>query len=85
MRANTNEMMATRINGIPCYISVDYYFNQASTNSRDSSDDYYGYTDFDFTVYDRKGWPALWLEKKLTSDDRARITREFQQYRVENV
>jgi hypothetical protein len=39
--------------------------------------DYYGYTEFDYTVCDRRGRPAPWLEKKLTRADEARIHDEY--------
>lgn len=66
-----------RIAGIPCMIGVTYYHNQrpwtGSAHTCDSDMDYYGYTELEFDVLDRKGYAADWLEKKLTDDDRVEI------------
>lgn len=64
----------TKIAGIPCQIQVDHYFVQKPLGPTADSDwDCYGYTDLDFTVLDRKGYPAPWLERKLTAEDRQEI------------
>jgi hypothetical protein len=31
--------------------------------------DYHGYVECEYTVYDRKGYPAKWLEAKITPED----------------
>jgi len=66
-----------RIAGIPCMIGVTYFHNQpawrGSAHTCDSDMDYYGYTEMDFDVLDRKGYAANWLEKKMTDDDRTEI------------
>jgi hypothetical protein len=70
--------METRIAGIPCMIKVGY-FNVVKGDSRaDNPDDYRGYTDFEFTVCDRRGRPAPWLEKKMTSKDEADIQEQYE-------
>lgn len=56
--------------GIPCQIGVVSYtcvlaFNGPATLCW-SRDDYYGYTDMEWQVLDRKGYPAPWLSRKLT-------------------
>jgi hypothetical protein len=75
----------TRISGIPCMVEVTHYFRQephrGSAHTCDSDWDFYGYTDCDFVVLDRRGRPAAWLEKKLTDTDRQRIEREIQNYK----
>ena len=59
-----------KISGIPCLIRISYYVRvrpwRGSTQTCPSSDDYYGYTDCDWEVCDRKGYLAPWLAKKLT-------------------
>lgn len=68
-------MIQTRIQGIPCQIEVtrcevvrgSYSFNAASDW------DYHGYSEVEFDVYDRTGYPAPWLERKMTDEDRSRI------------
>jgi len=31
----------------------------------------------EFEIYDRKGYRAAWLEKKMTADDERRIVKEL--------
>jgi hypothetical protein len=40
---------------------------KGSAHTCPSSDDYYGYTEIEFELYDRKGYHAKWLEAKLDS------------------
>lgn len=67
----------TRISGIPCQIQVDHYLCVEPDLRADNRDDYYGYTEFEFTVLDRRGRRADWLAAKITDDDEDRILREF--------
>lgn len=71
----------SKIAGIPCRIQVDSCLVKkpfkGSAFNCDSSDDYYGYTDISFTVLDRKGYKAAWLEKKMTQKDVERIEKEI--------
>ena len=72
-------LFETQIQGIPCQIHVtDCTVVKGSYSYHAASDwDYYGYTEFDFEVYDRKGYPAAWLERKMTDADRSRIQEEY--------
>lgn len=74
----------TRIAGIPCLIGIDHFYVQephrGSAFTCDSRDDYYGYTECDFTVLDRKGYVANWLHNKLTPRDEDRIVEEIENY-----
>ena len=67
----------TRVAGIPCIIGVtEYECVKGSYSYHAASDwDYYGYTECDFEVLDRRGRKAAWLERKLTD----KITREIEQ------
>jgi len=75
--------LASQIAGIPCLIQIDrcmvvsgsYDYNAASDF------DYYGYKEIEFTVLDRRGRPAPWLERKLTDDDTDRIETQILEYR----
>lgn len=59
----------SRIAGIPCLIEVDRVFVQKALGlSCDSDWDAAGYAEVEFTVLDRRGRPAPWLEKKLTRE-----------------
>jgi hypothetical protein len=73
---------STHIASIPCGVLVTQYELvlpwSGVPNECPSDLDYYGYTEFDFTVLDRKGYPASWLANKLTESDRDRILKEYQ-------
>jgi hypothetical protein len=67
----------SKVAGIPCVIEVDRLFVQEPLGPRCDSDwDCYGFTEIEFTVCDRNGRYAPWLEKKLTDRDRERIEEE---------
>jgi len=69
----------SRVAGIPCLIGVTHFDSvQGSYSYNAPSDmDYYGYTESEWDVLDRRGRPAAWLERKLTDDDRQRIEQEI--------
>lgn len=69
----------TRVSGIPCIARVTHYMNQPGSYSRNAASDmdYYGYTECEFEICDRRGRPAPWLEKKMTTNDSDRITTEI--------
>lgn len=71
--------MDTTIAGMPCQIVVTTSNSVKGSYSHDAPSDwdYYGYDEFEFDVYDRKGYPAPWLEKKMTDKDYARIKDEW--------
>lgn len=68
-------MLKATISGIPCLIEVnDCIVVKGSYNRMCDSDwDYYGYSTIEFTVYDRKGYKAEWLERKMTDAEREDI------------
>lgn len=70
----------TRIAGIPCQIGVTYFHYQppwrGSAQTCDSDWDYYGYTELEYDVLDRRGRPAAWLEKKIDDEIRTEIQLE---------
>ena len=64
----------TRIAGIPCIVKLDSMFVQKPMGPNCDSDwDCYGYTEIEFTVCDRRGRPAPWLELKMSDKDRSLI------------
>ena len=79
-------MIECRIQGIPCLIDVDHYeVVKGSYRWDEVSDlDYHGYTECEYTVYDRKGYRAKWLETKITAADDdvivAAIERDIEGY-----
>jgi hypothetical protein len=66
-------MIQAAIAGIPCQIEVTHLVTVPADHSADSDWDYAGYTEIEFDVYDRKGYPATWLEKKMTNADISKI------------
>lgn len=74
------DQFETQVNGIPCICEVEFYYPGTSyridSASLQPNDD----PEFEFNIRDRKGYPAQWLENKLTSEDHERIFREFLEY-----
>ena len=69
----------TRIAGIPCIVTLDRMFVQKPLGPNCDSDwDCYGYTEIEFTVCDRRGRPAPWLERKMSDEDQSRIENELE-------
>ena len=68
----------SRIAGIPCLIGVTHFNSVRGSYSYNapSDMDYYGYTESEWEVLDRRGRPAAWLERKLTDRERSRIDGE---------
>jgi hypothetical protein len=69
----------SRVAGIPCIIGVTHFESvRGSFSYHAASDwDYHGYTESEWVVCDRRGRPAPWLERKLTSKDTSRIESEI--------
>lgn len=65
----------SKVAGIPCIIGVTEYNECKGSHSYDAPSDldYYGYTEMEFDVLDRRGYPAAWLERKLDDSERDRI------------
>ena len=72
----------TRVAGIPCIIGVtEYSSTSGSYDYNAPSDmDYYGYTESEWEVCDRRGRPAPWLARKLTSKECSRIESEIDEH-----
>lgn len=73
--------VATQIQGIPCLVEVTTFINvkpwKGSLHTCPSSDDYYGYTEIEYEVLDRKGYLAKWLERKMTDRDVERVKEDI--------
>ena len=68
----------TTVAGIPCGVVVSHYEKVEGDKGTWASDvDYYGYTECDWFLVDRKGYRANWLEGKMTRKDERRIEREI--------
>lgn len=72
-------MFNSYVSGIPCQINVTNYTKVKGSYSFNAPSDwdYYGYSEFEFEVFDRKGYRAKWLERKLTEGDNARLEEEY--------
>ena len=71
--------METRIAGIPCTVeyTVRGKYKPAKVNAPPEDCYEAEYPDIEFTVCDRNGHPAAWLEAKMTDEDRQRIEAEI--------
>lgn len=69
--------MINTVAGIPCVIKVLSRVVQKPDSRADNPDDYYGYTEVEFEVCDRRGRPAPWLRRKLTPIESERIENEI--------
>ena len=70
----------TTVAGSPCIVGVTHFESVAGDSRADSDWDYYGYTESEWEVCDRRGRPAPWLAKKLTSKIEAEIEAEIEKY-----
>jgi len=68
------ETIEHKICGIPCQLKVTVFNDVKPCAWADNPDDYYGYSEIEYDVLDRRGRPALWLEKKM--DDKERDAAE---------
>lgn len=76
-----HNQVESHIQGIPCLIEITYFNKVKGDSSTWASDwDYYGYTESEWNVLDRRGYRAAWLEKKLTDPDRKRIDMEIDNF-----
>lgn len=76
-------IIQTWLAGIPCQIAVtDFRRVEGSYSYNAPSDaDFYGYTDYDYEVLDRRGRPAAWLERKVSAGDiEQKIIDHFDDY-----
>jgi len=71
-----------RVAGIPCLIGVICHKSvKGSYSYNDVSDlDYYGYSESQFHVLDRRGRRAQWLEKKLNNREESSIYETITNY-----
>jgi len=72
----------TRVAGIPCQCMVTTYWPPQPMRITGSG---WGDADppepevFEFRLMDRRGYPARWLEDKLTYDDESRLLTEYKE------
>lgn len=62
----------SRVSGIPCTVRVLSYANEPATFHHP------GFFEFEYTIHDRKGYRAKWLENKITDNDVERLSEEYE-------
>ncbi|WP_348826495.1 hypothetical protein [Halomonas sp. RT37] len=74
----------TTVAGIPCRCRVTFYSHGApmrTTGSGFGDRDPDEPEEFEFDILDRRGYPAAWLERKLTDNDYDRLLEEYRRER----
>ena len=60
------QLVNVSVCGIPAIAKVTHLIVVKGSSRADNPDDYYGYSEVEFEICDRKGYPAAWLERKMT-------------------
>jgi hypothetical protein len=68
-------LLPAKIHGMPCLINPTYVCVVKGSYSYNAPSDwdYTGYAEVEFDVYDRKGYPAAWLQKLMTQRESEEI------------
>lgn len=82
MKTSYRDEIEFTLAGIPCLIGVIYYNCVKGSGRYDapSDIDYYGYTELDYDILDRKGYRARWLERKLDTKIKTEIELRISDY-----
>ena len=78
-------IFSTKVHGIPCQCQVDYYspYRPMKVYGTGFGDAHPPEpTEFKFTLLDRKGYRAGWLEKHLQDADVQRLVEEYEASRL---
>lgn len=69
--AKVYSLVEVDVCGIPAQAVVTTFNEVMGSHSRDAPSDldYYGYTEIEFDLHDRKGYRAYWLENKMRKED----------------
>jgi len=71
-------LIKSQIQGIPCFIDVTKYDRQKPNPRADNPDDYRGYTDIEYAIFDRASKPAPWLQRIATKEDHVQILDDIE-------
>ena len=64
---------------------VTYYHKQKPMGMRADSDyDAMGYSEGEYTILDRRGYPAPWLDRKIKDEDNERILALIDQFKEQD-
>lgn len=84
-RTNTAELYPVTVAGIPAFADVTRYHHQepwrGSAHACPSDLDYYGFTELEFDLYDRKGYRAKWLEAKCIGKELEKVEEMLKEAR----
>lgn len=79
-----NDLIEIRVAGIPAIARLHTYTVvkpwRGSPHNCPSSMDYYGYSEMEYTICDRNGRDAPWLERKVDAEEREKIELQIHQY-----
>ena len=81
-RVSYMAVIDSRVIGIPCQIGVinfESYKGSFNYNAA-SAMDYYGYSEIEYEILDRRGRPAPWLASKLTASAEENIEAQIVSY-----
>ena len=70
----------TKISGIPCVCEVHTFIPAKASHRSMAWEDCYEEDAkglFEYSILDRKGYKARWLEEKITDDDHDRLAGEY--------
>ena len=77
------EGLTVTILGQDYRVEVTHYLHQppfkGSPHQCDSSDDYYGWTEFEFDIYDDEGVDRYELNQYITPQEHDRLLKEYQE------
>jgi len=77
------DIFESSINGIPCQILVTSYIDEKPIIRGAWEDSHPGHFEFEFEVYDRKGYRANWLEAKLNDEISEQLFEAFMESKSE--
>ena len=75
-----SQAISVSVKGVPALAHVTHFERHKPwPNPRlaPSDIDAYGYTEMEYDLYDIKGYPAEWLERKLDRDAQERVEEEI--------
>ena len=71
------QLVNVTVCGIPAQAKITHLVVVKGSVHADNPDDYYGYSEVEFEICDRKGYQAKWLERKMTDEDRDSVEEQI--------
>lgn len=79
IESQNGDVFQGTITGIPCQILVTSYIDEPARISGLWENSFPAEFEFEFEVYDRKGYRANWLESKLNDDIESELSEKYQE------